>query len=92
MSPPTDRSDARRDQHPTGGAQHGAGLGGQPRQWYDVYVYTVFATYFEAQFFDKADTKSTLYIYAIFAVTFVMRPVGSWFSAGTPTGAAARPS
>jgi MFS transporter, MHS family, alpha-ketoglutarate permease len=36
---------------------------------YDVYVYTVFATYFEAQFFDKNDTNSTVYIYAIFAVT-----------------------
>ena len=55
------------------------GSSGNLVEWYDVYVYTVFATYFEAQFFDKADTKSTLYIYAIFAVTFVMRPVGSWF-------------
>jgi MFS transporter, MHS family, alpha-ketoglutarate permease len=55
------------------------GSAGNLVEWYDVYVYTVFATYFEAQFFDKADTKSTLYIYAIFAVTFVMRPVGSWF-------------
>src|SRR3954449_7764874 len=45
----------------------------------DVYTYTVFATYFEAQFFDKSDTNSTVYIYAIFAVTFIMRPVGSWF-------------
>lgn len=55
------------------------GSAGNLVEWYDVYVYTVFATYFEAQFFDKADKNSTLYIYAIFAVTFVMRPVGSWF-------------
>jgi MHS family alpha-ketoglutarate permease-like MFS transporter len=55
------------------------GSAGNLVEWYDVYVYTVFATYFEAQFFDKNDTNSTLYIYAIFAVTFVMRPVGSWF-------------
>jgi MHS family alpha-ketoglutarate permease-like MFS transporter len=55
------------------------GSAGNLVEWYDVYVYTVFATYFEKQFFDKADTNSTLYIYAIFAVTFVMRPVGSWF-------------
>ncbi|WP_460775724.1 MFS transporter [Microbacterium sp. GXF7504] len=48
-------------------------------EWYDVYVYTVFATYFEAQFFDEADKNSTVYIYAIFAVTFIMRPIGSWF-------------
>ena len=55
------------------------GSAGNLVEWYDVYIYTVFATYFEAQFFDKNDTNSTLYIYAIFAVTFVMRPVGSWF-------------
>ena len=48
-------------------------------EWYDVYVYTVFAAYFEAQFFDKSDKNSTLYVYGIFAVTFIMRPVGSWF-------------
>jgi MHS family alpha-ketoglutarate permease-like MFS transporter len=55
------------------------GSAGNLVEWYDVYVYTVFATYFEAQFFDENDTNSTLYIYAIFAVTFVMRPVGAWF-------------
>jgi MHS family alpha-ketoglutarate permease-like MFS transporter len=44
-----------------------------------VYVYTVFATYFEYKFFDEADKNSTVYIYAIFAVTFVTRPIGSWF-------------
>src|SRR3954468_21590736 len=55
------------------------GSAGNLVEWYDVYTYTVFATYFEAQFFDKSDKNSTLYIYAIFAVTFVMRPVGSWF-------------
>lgn len=55
------------------------GSAGNLVEWYDVYVYTVFATYFEAQFFDQDDENSTLYIYAIFAVTFVMRPIGSWF-------------
>jgi MHS family alpha-ketoglutarate permease-like MFS transporter len=55
------------------------GSAGNLVEWYDVYVYTVFATYFEKQFFDKDDTNSTIYIYAIFAVTFLMRPVGSWF-------------
>jgi MFS transporter, MHS family, alpha-ketoglutarate permease len=48
-------------------------------EWYDVYVYTVFASYFENKFFDEADENSTIYIYAIFAITFVMRPIGSWF-------------
>lgn len=55
------------------------GSSGNLVEWYDVYVYTVFATYFESQFFDKADKNSTVYVYAIFAVTFLMRPVGSWF-------------
>ena len=55
------------------------GSAGNLVEWYDVYVYTVFSSYFEAQFFDENDTNSTVYIYAIFAVTFLMRPVGSWF-------------
>lgn len=55
------------------------GSSGNLVEWYDVYVYTVFATYFEDQFFDRADRNSTVYVYAIFAVTFVTRPVGSWF-------------
>lgn len=48
-------------------------------EWYDVYAYTVFVTYFEAQFFDPNDTRSTIYAYAVFAITFVMRPLGSWY-------------
>jgi MFS transporter, MHS family, alpha-ketoglutarate permease len=55
------------------------GSSGNVVEWYDVYIYTVFAAYFESQFFDKADQKSTIYIYAIFAVTFVTRPIGSWY-------------
>jgi MHS family alpha-ketoglutarate permease-like MFS transporter len=55
------------------------GSAGNLVEWYDVYVYTAFAPFFEAQFFDKADKNSTVYVYAIFAVTFLMRPVGSWF-------------
>lgn len=55
------------------------GSAGNLVEWYDVYVYTVFATYFEGQFFDKADQNSIIYVYAIFAVTFVTRPIGSWF-------------
>ncbi|MEV0668613.1 MFS transporter [Mycobacterium sp. NPDC050441] len=55
------------------------GSSGNLVEWYDVYVYTVFATYFEAQFFDKADKNATVYVYAIFAVTFLTRPIGSWF-------------
>lgn len=55
------------------------GSSGNLVEWYDVYVYTVFAPYFESQFFDESQENSTVYVYAIFAITFVMRPVGSWF-------------
>ena len=44
-------------------------------EWYDVYIYTVFVSYFEKQFFAPEDANSTIYVYAIFAVTFLMRPV-----------------
>lgn len=55
------------------------GSSGNLVEWYDVYVYTVFAMYFEKQFFDDSDQNSTVYVYAIFAVTFITRPSGSWF-------------
>lgn len=55
------------------------GSAGNLVEWYDVYVYSVFAVYFESQFFAAEEENSTVYIWAIFAVTFLMRPIGSWF-------------
>ncbi|CBA17609.1 MFS transporter [Xanthomonas albilineans] len=55
------------------------GSAGNLVEWYDVYVYSVFASYFESQFFSKQDKNATLYVWAIFAVTFVMRPLGAWY-------------
>lgn len=55
------------------------GSAGNLVEWYDVYVYSVFAVYFESQFFSAADRNSTLYVWAIFAATFLMRPVGAWY-------------
>lgn len=55
------------------------GSAGNLVEWFDVYVYSVFATYFEKQFFDANDANSTIYIWATFAVTFLMRPIGSWW-------------
>ena len=55
------------------------GSAGNLVEWYDVYVYSVFAVYFESQFFSADDRNATLYIWAIFAVTFLMRPVGAWW-------------
>ena len=55
------------------------GSSGNLVEWYDVYIYTVFVSYFEKQFFAPEEANSTIYAYAIFAVTFLMRPVGSWY-------------
>ncbi len=55
------------------------GSAGNLVEWYDVYVYSVFAVYFESQFFSAADKNSTLYVWAIFAATFLMRPIGAWY-------------
>ena len=55
------------------------GSSGNLVEWYDVYIYAVFASYFEKQFFAAEDTNSAIYVSAIFAVTFLMRPVGSWY-------------
>jgi MHS family alpha-ketoglutarate permease-like MFS transporter len=47
-------------------------------EWYDWYVYAAFAVYFSAEFFPKGDpTSQLLNTAAIFAVGFLMRPVGS---------------
>lgn len=55
------------------------GSAGNLVEWYDVYVYSVFASSFEHHFFRADDKNATIYIWAIFAVTFLMRPVGSWY-------------
>ena len=55
------------------------GSAGNLVEWYDVYVYSVFATYFEAKFFSADDRNATLYVWAIFAMTFLMRPIGAWY-------------
>lgn len=55
------------------------GSAGNLVEWYDVYVYSVFAIYFESQFFSSEDKNATLFIWAIFAMTFLMRPIGAWY-------------
>ncbi|MFC9690067.1 MFS transporter [Kribbella sp. NPDC056951] len=48
-------------------------------EWYDWYVYTAFALYFAPVFFPKGDPTSQLLNTAgVFAVGFLMRPVGSF--------------
>lgn len=55
------------------------GSSGNLVEWYDVYVYSVFAASFEHHFFSPDDKNADVYIWAIFALTFLMRPVGSWY-------------
>ncbi|WP_445505546.1 MFS transporter [Niallia sp. 03091] len=47
-------------------------------EWYDWYVYSAFAVYFSTEFFPKGDqTSQLLNTAAIFAIGFLMRPIGS---------------
>ncbi|MEB4613568.1 MFS transporter, partial [Leucobacter sp. M11] len=49
-------------------------------EWYDWYVYAAFSIYFSAEFFPSGNlTGQLLNTAAIFAVGFLMRPVGSLF-------------
>jgi MHS family alpha-ketoglutarate permease-like MFS transporter len=48
-------------------------------EWYDWYVYAAFSLYFAQAFFPKGDrTSQLLNTSAIFAVGFLMRPLGGW--------------
>ena len=55
------------------------GSAGNLVEWYDWYVYSAFALYFAPVFFPKGDqTAQLLSAAAVFAVGFVMRPIGAW--------------
>ena len=48
-------------------------------EWYDWYAYAAFAIYFAPAFFPKGNpTAQLLDTAAVFAVGFLMRPVGGW--------------
>jgi len=48
-------------------------------EWYDWYVYSAFSLYFAQVFFPASDqTTQLLNTSAIFAVGFLMRPLGGW--------------
>ena len=60
------------------------GSAGNLVEWFDWYVYGAFALYFAPAFFPQGDrTAQLLQTAAIFAVGFLMRPVGAWRSNGT---------
>ena len=55
------------------------GSAGNLVEWFDWYVYSAFALYFAPAFFPKGDqTAQWLSTAAVFAVGFVMRPIGAW--------------
>ena len=55
------------------------GSAGNLVEWFDWYVYSAFALYFAPVFFPKGDTTAQLLnTAAVFAVGFVMRPIGAW--------------
>ncbi len=48
-------------------------------EWFDFYVYSAFSLYFAHVFFPAGDaTAQLLNTAAVFAIGFVMRPVGGW--------------
>jgi len=55
------------------------GSAGNLVEWYDWYAYSAFTLYFAPAFFPKGDrTAQLLSAAAIFAVGFLMRPIGAW--------------
>jgi MHS family alpha-ketoglutarate permease-like MFS transporter len=55
------------------------GSAGNLVEWYDWYIYAAFSLYFAPVFFPSGDPTSQLMsTAAIFAVGFIMRPIGAW--------------
>ena len=55
------------------------GSSGNLVEWYDFYTYSAFALYFASAFFPSgSQTAQLLNSAAIFAVGFLMRPIGGW--------------
>ncbi|RYZ35899.1 MAG: alpha-ketoglutarate transporter, partial [Sphingobacteriales bacterium] len=48
-------------------------------EWYDWYAYSAFALYFSSSFFPAGDaTAQLLNTAGVFALGFLMRPIGGW--------------
>nr|WP_245895565.1 MFS transporter [Flavobacterium album] len=56
-----------------------SGSAGNLVEWYDWYAYSAFSIYFAPVFFPESDSTAQLLNTAgIFAVGFLMRPIGGW--------------
>lgn len=49
-------------------------------EWFDFYIYAVFAMYFQKALTapDMSSTAQAVYVWGVFAASFFMRPIGSW--------------
>ncbi|MCX0340011.1 MFS transporter [Acinetobacter radioresistens] len=49
-------------------------------EWFDFYIYAVFAMYFQHALTapDMTSTAQGIYVWGVFAASFFMRPIGSW--------------
>ena len=57
-----------------------AGSAGNLIEWYDYFVYAFTALYFSSEFFPAGDRTAQLLATAgVFAVGFLLRPLGGWF-------------
>jgi MHS family alpha-ketoglutarate permease-like MFS transporter len=55
------------------------GSAGNLVEWFDWYVYSAFALYFAPSFFPKGSpTAQLMSTAAVFAIGFIMRPIGAW--------------
>lgn len=55
------------------------GSAGNLVEWFDWYVYSAFALYFASSFFPSSDrTYQLLQSNLVFAIGFVVRPIGAW--------------
>ena len=64
---------------PSRGRQLFGGAAGNLVEWFDWYAYSAFALYFAPAFFPKGDpVAQALSTAAVFAVGFLMRPIGGW--------------
>jgi MFS transporter, MHS family, alpha-ketoglutarate permease len=70
---PSDKISSRRLKAILGGSV------GNLVEWYDWYAYSAFALYFSASFFPAGDaTAQLLNTAGVFALGFLMRPIGGW--------------
>ncbi len=76
---PLTRPEVKNDQTRLSGRSIVAGTIGNTIEYYDWYVYSAFSIYFAKTFFPQGNpTAQLLNAAAVFAVGFIMRPIGGW--------------